>query len=258
MNDKCWCGCPTEETPETPPEEKATCGKCGWWEGLCTIGVDLDKDRESSSDNAACPPVQKLFELQRDNAELARANTKYAEREGVMRDAFNSERAIVTSQLAEFEEERDQARAAARIAAATVVQVINERTEAQENLRAAGDCANNYKGVEEKLQTLKEEVSGVADDMAVLGPAFFDEVRLKRFGHCIGGLEYVFPEVDWKSVSVDALHDAIGQALHARAGEEAVGVMPAKVEEPYVNPLPERDCTCTACVYLRKKQQEQQ
>jgi hypothetical protein len=66
--------------------------------------------------------------------------------------------------------------------------------------------------------TVDNQVTG--KEILKRAPIFFDVVRLKHFGHCIDGLEYVFPEVDWKSVSVDALHGAIGQALHARAGEE--------------------------------------
>ena len=44
-------------------------------------------------------------------------------------------------------------------------------------------------------------------------PKFFDKLRLTQFLHCFSRLEYVFPEVDWKEVSVAELADAVAQAL---------------------------------------------
>lgn len=44
-------------------------------------------------------------------------------------------------------------------------------------------------------------------------PGFFSEGRLKRFQHCFDRLEYVFPEIDWKDVSVEELREAVAQAV---------------------------------------------
>lgn len=67
-------------------------------------------------------------------------------------------------------------------------------------------------------------------------PKFFGKLRLTRFLHCFSRLEYVFPEVDWKEVSVAELGDAAAEALQTLPESEAT---PAAEENFFVDNVDE-------------------